>query len=419
MFLYTQPIPDRALETDRRSVRQQLTNQAVLNGSADAKALGGFAGDETLAGAYRGQDAADLARSLRELADAGDIGPVPLYDPEAPTPLEGYYAVEEVAPEAPIPQARDRLQTFRLSLSEAGTRRSQFRRLATEVVSRTQDLSTSTEEQEVRLPAAARRVRWWDGKTATQPAAPTATESAARGDLEVYDLTASPYSEATLLYDLPYAAEGRVDCTVWRSFGDRYRGDQRVVVDGETVTVAAGESQTFDSPAGISGTLAVGGEAIIRDTEPPPYVRWARVFDPAAELGSSDLPVVISTRRLRVSVDDVAETISATRYSPAVDDWEPVPLGASSWVPIDIDFRAISAARAVARVTFADGSGEYALDLAFPRGATNLRPFRTRANEDTDPTPQGLIDLLKPIAATTTYGVQVDRGLVARSGVTE
>jgi len=384
-WIYSQPIPEWAPNRTDAKTQREASLQTALQGNATAESVGLQPGTGTLKGSYVGEDADWLALELRELADAPDIEAVPVHDDAGDPGFEGYYVLDSVDAGPPQPQAQARLQGYTIEFRKTGTRRTRWRSVATSKDSRSNDFG-SDQVTEIAVPAQASQVRWWDGDADLEYPMPTETRTSEHRDLEVYDVDAAAFDDPTLLFSIPYSEEGRADCVVWdeRGLGDKLGGD------------AYGQSGYGEGGYG-EGSSAVD---------------WGRVFAPAHEFVGK---VVLSSRRLRLTIDDTAGSITAEQWDEGLNTWTDVSLGSSSWEPVDVDIRTISPARLKARILFSDGSSRYPLDAILSRGGDKVLFARTP--NATSETPQGLIDLLDPIAATTIYDAQASQGLVAREDV--
>lgn len=372
-FIYTQPADESSLSREGATAQAQTSGTPTLleSGTPTAETISLQPGERALDGAYRGEDAHILAQELRQLFDAPGYSAVPVYSDATEATWEGYYTLSRLEISPWKPQAFANLQEYRGALEQTGSRRSHWRAVETSKDSKPNDFG-SDQVSEIGVPALASHVRWWDGDAAESYPTPARTETTEHRDVEIYDVDAAPYSKPTLLFDLAYSEEGWADCTVWddRGFGSR-------------------EDANGD-------------------------VQWARVFDPSF---SPDGEFVLSNRLLRIHVDDDAQTISAERWDSTLTTpaYSSVSLGASSWAPIDVDVRGIAPARLAARILFSDGTSRYPLDCILARGDTDALFVRTPNAGSA--TPQGLIDLLTPIAQTTIYDAGETQALEKRTEV--
>lgn len=372
-YIYTQPVSESSLSEAGAQTQRQTTGLGSLTGQASADSVSVLPGERSLTGVYRLDDAVILATELEELFDAPDIEVVPVFVDGADEEWEGYYVLNGLEVSPAHPQANRLFQRYRGKVARTGTRKSHWRAVETSKQSKANDFGSGS-TTEIGIPAQASLVRWWDGDAAVTYPSPTATRTGEHRDVEIYDVDAAPYAEPTLLFDLPYGEEGWADCFLWddRGFADR-------------------EDANGD-------------------------VQWARAFSPTHEPSGS---WVFSSRLLRVRIDEANQSISAEEWdtSLATPAWEPVTLGTSDWVPVDVDVRTIAPDRLVARVLFKDttGGSKYPLDMVLCRGDTDALWVRTP--NATSSTPSGLVTLLDPIAQTTIYDAGEQQGLKKREEV--
>lgn len=383
-YLYTSPLPQTAQPQEATTTGKDISTLGNVDlSSTVVEAIGSQAADITAEGEYRygAKYATKLARELDELADAS-FSNLPLYGENVDEIARpGYYAIDEATVEPLHPNSRD-VWTYNLSLTIEGSRAEHYRAVEISRDGRKNDFGND-QDVHVGVDAAAELVQWWDGDAATEDATPIETRTTAFGDVDIFDVEAAGVGDdPTLLYrPASYAQERELDVRLWDDYG---RGDK---LDADGV------------------------------------VQWVRAFssehDPRGEL-------VLENGILRLHLTD--SSISAefwTGYGGGEygsgdygeNSWEPVSLGDSDWAPVDVDIRHIAPARVAARIHFSDGSSRYPLDCILARGADKVLIVRTpNASEDTPP---GLIDLLDPIAATTTYDAQESQALVARTEVAE
>ena len=128
--IYKTPLPEATTKNERDSLGTQLSEQGVLGSDAIVEALSSQAADLTLTGRYAlGRYYSELvATELEELADAA-IGAVPLYG--GGSNRSGYYQIESAQVEPVHAGGRD-IWEWTLSLTNAGTRKSQLQAVKTE-----------------------------------------------------------------------------------------------------------------------------------------------------------------------------------------------------------------------------------------------------------------------------------------------
>lgn len=398
--LYMQPIPEGAQLEDRDSLRSNLTQQGILGGGAAADQLSQPPGDHVLRGQYRCRSAtfAELmAEELRELGNSDGFDAIPFYRTDE-TGDTGYYIVERVTEIGPVEPQERAIQQFQLSLSKAGTRRTQWQAVATHPTepSPGHDFGT-TEEARVGIPAAATKIRAVDeaiGPSQRVSPTPAFTVPAEYGDVEVYDATALAFDDPIFLYDTDYDTVGRSDPVVWDTLGN---------------------ASKFDT----SGST--------------PVRQWEHVFDPAHDpIGV----IILDNGLLRVECDEANGTIAAEVWdagghgvaphgtSPhgSLDDddnaaWTEVTLSHGDWELVDVDLTHISPVRAEAQLEFEDTSDGslYAVDINLDRGLGRLQVWTPESV--TASIPSGLADLFEPIASDAVYDPGVRQTLISREEV--
>ncbi|GGO01861.1 hypothetical protein [Haloarcula pellucida] len=363
---YVLPLPRVGQRPPSDTTQKNLSALGVLGSDSGAvEPISTEPGTQEIRGYYRGRYAWKLARELKELASVD--GAIPIYGARD-SDADGYYAIDRVEADAVEAQAADWLQQYTLAITREGSRANKRRAVRTNRGQVDHPFGNAT-TAEVGVPAAATQVQWLDRETGdTSTPSLVATRSAELGDVEIYDLQAAPYANATLTYDLDYASMGDVDVRVWD-----YRG--------------------------------VGSR-----TDSDGVVAAAKVFSTAHEYAGER---VISNGLVRLRVDQ-SPALSVERWDDANSTWTTQSLGTSSWSVTDIDIRHIGMARADARVVFSDGSSEYPLDVSVKRGWTDPLWMEVDGEGGTKP---GVKDLLDPAASGQIYDPGADQGLVAREVV--
>lgn len=375
-FAYLVPLPRSGRRDLSTASRRQVANNAPQQSVPSAKPTGVEPGERTIRGFYRGAFADVLADQLEELAAASSKGleRIPVFATDAIEGLsDGYYTVGSATTGPYEEQAAGKLHEYTLSLESVGTRRTHFRAVACDIVTEDNDFGSGAEEPYVGIDARAREgtVRWFDAASETlEAASPVATVTGEFGDVDLYDASTPSFDSPRLIYDLPYADEGDVDVVVWDDRGKSAKTD----ADG--------------------------------------VVQWQRVFSSGHGFAGS---LVLSNRRVRLTVDDIAGTIAAEAYTSG--SWSDVALGTSDWVPIDIDVVTIGPAAARVQLLFENTStgATFPLDAFLYRGWTGVLFARTENH--TGATPSGLIDLLSPIASDRLESPGPTATLVERSDV--
>ncbi|UIP00329.1 hypothetical protein Hbl1158_02870 [Halobaculum sp. CBA1158] len=380
LYAYAIPLDQAVQQTASSAAAKQTAENAALNAPATAEATAQTPNTRTISGVFGGIAADELAESLEELAGAASAGfsVVPVYGSDAVDDLtDGYYILQSATTEPERPQAAGRLHRYSVELEAAGTRAQQLRAVHTSPnASIEQDIATpTTEQQYVGVDARATLTRWYDTTSGDLTSAtPVDTTETVHGDVDLYDPTSAPTDAPALTYKLPYAQEYERDCVAH---------DTRGYADKESDGV----------------------------------INWQRVFATSHEIGS-DAALVLSTRAIRVRVDEDAGTLTAEEWdaSAAGGDgaWTDIALPASDWEPVDIDLVYLGPARIQAQVVFENAStGELAtVDGRWHRGWDLIQWSRATG----EPTPSGLVDLLEPTASGSVETPGSEAGLVKRSG---
>lgn len=372
--LYALTIP-AGLQTDTSvGARQQQSQQGVLDSDTGAlESIAAEPGERPLEVEYPGGLADVRAAELRELAQ-GLSQPLPYYGIGTQTPADGYYIVE--APpgrrSGPVDPRDDRFQRVQTQLTKAGTIASHWRAVTTDPVQVDHPFGNTTEAP-VGVPAAATKVRWYDGADATEEVTVQSTRTAEFGDVDILHARNSTFTAPDLIFELDYSEAGNTDPRVW---DDRGQAD-RVDADGA--------------------------------------LQWQKVF--AAD-HRFDGDAVLSSGLLRLFVDEPNNSITAEEYSSG--SWSSLSLSSSDWELFDLDIRTIGLAQAAGIMEFRDPTQSptafHTLDWHLQRGAEDVL-FAT-----TDPVPSGLETLLDPIAADHIYDPYGDvraapQGLIKRTEV--
>jgi hypothetical protein len=381
--LYTLSIPtDAQLETGRQVRRRTASISPLGDGTAVGQAIAPEPGSLRLVGSYRGALADVMAREVEELADADGYEAVPLFTTGGDnTDRDGYYVVQEADTGAAAPRAEGALHTFSSRLELSGSRNSHFRSVEITVDSVANDFGT-TEEARIGAPSQASLVRWYDERanTLTQ-ATPADTVTTEFGAVDLYDVASAPSTtSAALVYDLPYADQGKTDVRVW---DDRDKG-------------------------------------LAAKTDAEGVVQWARVFVTSHEYQGRP---VVSNGRLRVLLDEAPAAqpgLQAERWDASSSQWASVTLAPEGnpdgWALVDADLTHIGPAAVEAQLLFRAADGTQApLNARLSRGADVLL-FATPPNAPAA-TPVSLREVVEPIASERLQTAGESLGLRARSEV--
>jgi len=219
--IYKIPIPEATVPTEQDALGTQLSEQGVLGSDAIVEALSSQAADLTLTGryAYGSYYSELLANELEELADSS-VSAVPLYGGAGNR--AGYYQIESAQVEPVHAGGRD-IWEYTLSLTSAGTRKSQFQALETSPSQPSPGHPFGNETDAlVGVPAAARLVRAVDSTSSpTQRVQPTPVETISTefGDVDLYDATALSIDDPVFIYDVEKDAQPAVDVRVYDTRG--------------------------------------------------------------------------------------------------------------------------------------------------------------------------------------------------------
>lgn len=374
--LYTLVVASASQSQLGNDQRQQLAQSGILDEDGGiTEQLSSNPSDQTLNGVYRGRYAEKMATELDELSSATGFEAVALAGMDGPTPLDGYYAVEEASVE-PAQAQTGRAQRYELSLAKKGTRNKHWRALETN--RRQIDHSWGNDlVAEVGVPAVASKVQWFNAEDGTRsPASPASTRNAELGDVEIYDLDAGESavgtSTPTLLYEIDYTDEENLDSRIYDTRGHGAKHD-------------------------IEGNL-----------------QWQKVFSTTHDFGDQ---LILDNGLLRLRLDEGDGTITPQRWDSSTGQWSTDPLGDSSgWSLFDVDLLEVAMAADTAQLTFShDTEGLFALNATLDRGRESV--LLERPENEPGPIPSGLESWLSPIAATTIVDPQATKGLVSRSNV--
>jgi len=398
--LYTVSVPDGAkMNGQERGEREVSDIGAIAGGSTAVTSLGLSAGERTLRVQYKGYNDAILGEMLAELAESETLETVPYFgvNPDGTrdhTKQDGYYTVSRVTDETPD-QRSESYPTVDLTMKKKGTRNSHWRYEPAKPTASENQFGNDTTEY-IGVPAAATKVRWHDRDINLSGATPASTVTTEFGDVDIYHGSDSPYSSLSLIYDLPYNEEGKTDVAVW------------------------------DTRGAATKTDTVGGEAVLE---------WSKVFHTYHDFRGS---ATLSNGRVRLTVDEDNQSLSAEEYTSG--SWSDVALGASDWQILDLDITTIDYSRIAGTMEFEDSTDGsiYRLNFVLRRGATGFIfyiPDNLTSTSDTgygidygtdygtggsgtqEDVPQGLKDLLDPIASPYTVLMNTNQTVRKRSEV--
>ena len=374
-YLYRQAVPEQAQTRTVSQVRRELSKLAGIEGTSSVEDLGVSPGDYVLVGEYRGKYAEVMARELEELFSADDAyATVPYFAQDGGLPEAGYYSLSNVDVGRSDPR-HESVQEFDGVLTKEGTRESHRRSISVnpQQVHRN-DFGNSTEAL-VAIPTSAENQFWYDRESKTRDAvtvASTVSGEGSQGDVDLVD--AHGVSELTapfeLVYDVDYDTDGQVDVILWDDH-------DRAKLDSDGVN------------------------------------SWQWVFSTSHEY--SGVPVV-DTGRLRLSLD-TTNGVQAEEYDASTESWTSVSLPASDWVLHAWDVVEIAPNRIQVQVEFANASSNErrALNLVARRGRRRVQWLVPESVSE--PTPQGLVDKLGPVADESVLRPQSTLGLISREEV--
>lgn len=401
--LYTLVVPQDSQADLTARLEQQLESNGVIgqDGSVVSR-ISSEPDDETIRGLYRGRFAKKMAGELFELSQSSGFDPIPLAGIGETSKKDGYYSFESADVDQVQPQTAS-VQEFTLQLAKEGTRSSHWRAVRTNPHQIDHEFGTGLEGL-IGVPSTARKARWMHPTTKeTALATPIETRDAELGDVDVYDLTEAPWYDPvpfdedppTLIYDVDYLAEERLDCRVYDTLGH--------------------------------GTKLDAGRNL----------QWQKVF---STQHSTDDELVLDNGLIRLRLDDHAQTLEAQRWDPdGVTETEDTGTygedlyndglyagSAGAWVDVgleqpedvelfDVDIREIGMAGDRVRLTFVVDGELFAMDARLQRGFEDV--LFSRPENQSGPTPQSLEDWLAPIASETIVDPQPSKGLVRRSQV--
>jgi len=158
---------------------------------------------------------------------------------------------------------------------------------------------------------------------------------------------------------------------------------------------------------------ATVGSATVNDADTLVESQWQRVYLTDHEWQGN---IVLESDRLRLVIDQPKDDLRAYRYNADEGQYNLVQLGASDWRLFDVDITSIGLATIEAQLEFEGltSGATHNLNLSLIRGLEDA-VWSVPSNEDS--TPQGLIDRLDPIAATTDTVAVPEQDVVKRTEV--
>ena len=312
--LYVTPVPEQTTDDATDQIGSQVRQAGLLDtGGTNVENVATENVDFRKRG--RIQLGPTLSRKLAEELDSlseSAYTTLPLFDAAGGVQARkrGYYEVARIDV-TPAQESRDDVYQYDVNLTLAGTREDDRRAVATNPQTVGTQLATGSPAP-IGIPAVARNVRWYDEPTGTEPASPTATVTAEFGDVDQYQPEDATADAPTLVYDLPFEADGPTDVRV---YDDR---DRAKFVD----TVSGGQANV-----------------------------WTHVFHPGYQFDGSP---VIDSGRLRVRFDVAGGVVTAETYDTGTDSWDAVGLTMGDYELVDYSFERLQPTGAKALVTLRD-----------------------------------------------------------------
>lgn len=339
-----------------------------------------------------------FADELRSLA-ASDYEGVALWDTDGADPKQGYYEVESVDVN-PDHQSNKIVYQYAFGLNAKGTHETHWRAVRTNVETVSTGLATGSGGQVAIEANGVRKVRWFDPANGTEAATVQSSAQTDHGAVNFYDPSEPTFDNPTLLYEIPFEEEWRSDVTVYDDAGrDRER---------DLLKEQNGFDGGFQYDTAQYDTQNHAGD----DSTTLPVIQWVHVYHAGYEF---DGRMVVDTSRLRVTFDESAGEIVATRYDPATDAYQSVSVDHSDYDLFDAETVRIGPAetRVFSEWLKTDGSIDSAV-LSFQRGREDVvvRVPDAESSIDAD-----LESLLNPIASDQTDDPTPNQSLTRRTEV--
>ena len=378
--LYKIPLKNAAQTDEREDLQAILAEHGILDGDQTAvEGLSNNAERLVLEGQFRyGPHFSQLlADELEELADSA-LGALPVFGSGREFDTVGYYEIERASVQ-PAHGTSPAVMLWELTLMKMGSRQSHYRSVETNPTQIDHEWGNDTDAL-VATPATARKVRWFDAETrAVAPASETETRTGAYGDLAVYDLAdgqvALGVDAPTLIYEVPYDQEARFDVHFYDTLGQ----DEKYLEGADGKRVRA----------------------------------WETIFVTDHDI---DGAVVLENGLLRLWFDEGSGSLEAEEWDASSEEWAEIGLPSTDWAVYDVDVTSIGMAQTQMQVTFEDDGGELvALNVRLERG--HERALWWLPADETGPIPEGLEDLLEPVAAETQLTATPTAALVERGEV--
>ena len=472
--LYTIDLPDADAGQPQDRIGSQVRQSGLIDGGGTAtEQIATENVDLTLQGQWRygKRFSKKAARELESLA-AGGYESLPLFDVSSDElgRKTGYYEIESVDV-SPAREDGEDVFEFTVGVSDAGTREEVWRAVRT--TQETVDtLFDGSDVSYVAIPSEATKAQWYDSQEGTEKAKAVDTVESEFGSVDRYDPTDSTFDNPTLLYEFPFEREGRVDAKVW---DDRNRAKFWTFESGGDTVDVNQWSHVFNTSWEFDGSPVIDtGRLRIRFVEDPEETEAnnevltvqtgeARVVESGTteSFFRASIDGTLNVQgTLQLTGEAVGEPtgLEAEQWDTEKGDWQPIDLPQTGWSLLDIDLTAVGPAEVQAQLTFTDGTFIVSVDGIFDRGDDSVL-WTTPKNErfidvlrvlsgqtfsvesgqtfnalraDIDGTvqvdgtlrltggneaepPQGVTDILEPIARETDENVAPAQTVIARS----
>jgi len=410
--LYTIPVPTRAGDQTTTQIAQQLAEQGLLQ--QDTQAVDKIALGESTHRITGRFDWGELlsTRAGRQIQSLGEssFGAVPLFgdggDSEVTEPA--YYEVDNASANPAI-EGFPQIWSYDVTLSKAGTQETVWRTLRTT----RQDASNPFDAGGVPLLGVdvfATKTKWFSQSEGVEVADPVDNVETEYGTVELYNPANSTFDDPRLIFELPFAREGRTDVVVW---DDRDRpkrviqSDSNAQVGSATVaTTTGGYGSAYGTNYGTGDTVETTGPTVGRTQA---TTVWEHVFHTGWEREGD---FVVENGRLRVKFDEDRGLIRPFRWDESMG-WQSVQIDHGDWELVDATPERINAVDAEFYCEFSDGSSTEAFYLSLQRGISDAL---IREPESVTLS-QSLLDVIEPIALDWADDLAPSQGTQSRSEV--
>lgn len=372
-FLYTVFIPDRDQQkTQTKQSKRVSKKPSLTSDSGDVQETGSSPGARPVNGVLKGEYAKLISKQLEELAVNGNYDSV-AYFTDDNDPLNDAYVTVEQFSVNPIDPKTPLLWEYDGRISEAGTRQSHFRAVETQVVPIDNPFSDGSDPR-VAIPTSANAVRWYDdvSQQIENVAGFSSGQTAQGRNQEIirYNPTNASFDDPTLLYRDSYEVEGGHDARVWDDFG-RAQFDENGVNSWQKV---------FSTGHNFNGVARVENGLVRLNLEP--------------------------------------FSLDVEQWDSVNEQYDAVSLGVSDWALDTFNFTRISPGRVEGQLGLRDVISDqlYNINFQVNRSTQNIL-FTVPPNAGSPP--QGVIDLLDPVAETWSQAPQNIVTIKAKSEVND